>query len=211
MRFLPILISQFVFVCMFSQTNKPTYYSDVDGANISKTLFYEKYRNRNDGVSHLSIVFENDTSYIQLLVRRKNYGKLKLKDFEILQKQLTNSNENPIEKYTIIQYHPGKDRCNGGNFNGNMYKKRYLKKLKKHFDFTNYWIHKKDNNLTFNKPKHINWQIDLNQTVEHLFFKFHYNCSSFVIINNETKNYISIFGEYGEYAVKKIAEEMKKS
>lgn len=144
------------------------------------------------------------------MYKRKNYGTLSKEDFKSLNTFLNNSNFKPKADFSIIQYHPGKDRCNGGNFFGNRYNRGYLKKMKRKMQFNNYWIHKKDSKLNFMQPRGIDWQLDINQIVENIFFKHHYPCSSFIIIDNRTKSYISIFGEYGDYHVIEVAEEMIK-
>ena len=208
-------MKNFFFIFLFlvpllgsSQKQKPVYYYDINDYQISEKVYLEKYRNREDNISYHSLSFENDTSYIQKLVKRKQYGKLNLEVLNELMNFLNSKQELKKEKYTIIQYHPGKDRCNGGEFRGNRYNRSYLKKLKKSLSFNNYWIHKEDSSIKFNKPPWIDWQLDSNQLIEKLFFKYHYPCYSFVIINNQTRNYISILGEYGDYSLLKLAEEI---
>ena len=126
---------------------------------------------------------------------------------------VNNFNHGVSSKYTIIKYHPGRDRCNGGRvkYNGHRnhaFGKKYIQKLYKDYNVKTFWIHKKDSTVNFKDSGWINWQLDINQIVEKLFFKYHYPCGSFVVINNESKNYISIFGEYGASTVIEIVEEM---
>lgn len=40
-----------------------------------------------------------------------------------------------------------------------------------------------------------------------MFFKYHYPCSSFVVINSNG-NYIAYYGEFGKQIVWKIAKEL---
>ncbi|SHH49303.1 hypothetical protein [Winogradskyella jejuensis] len=201
-------IISFILLCICCSTysqDKPVYFYDINGLPISKELYINIRKERKEKSSVWPLVFENDTCYINTFFRRKNYGRLTETDFKKLNAFLNNSNTKPKSNYTIIQYHPGRDRCNGGKFYGNRYEKKYLKKLKKNYSFNNYWIHKKDTTIKF-KNGRVLWQLDKNRIVEKLFFKYHYPCSSFVIINNETKNYIAIFGEYGDYTVVKTLE-----
>ena len=210
--FIAILL-YFSLLSIYSQSEKLIYYYDVDGSKISKKNYVEKssrYKSLNK--NYLSTTFENDTCYIKKLVKRKNYGKLKKSELDSLYKTINNTTKSN-QKFTLIHYHPGRDGCNDGSISSNgiknnIYNKQYLRRLKK--DYKIYWIYKKDETLNFEKAKSIDWQIDKNQFIEKTFFKYHYLCNSFVIIDNDTGNYISIFGESGGQTVIEIAEEMKK-
>ncbi|WP_460218705.1 hypothetical protein [Psychroserpens sp. MEBiC05023] len=213
-------IAYFIFLlssytCFSQNETKPVYYYDVDGREISKEAYSKKSSRYNSLEERcLSLVFDKDTAYIGILKKRKNLGKLTSTQLTALFYNINNNNT-PIEKYSIIQYHPGRDKCNNGRFrsNGfenNIYDKRYLKKLKTHFNHKVFWIHKKDNSIKFNRVKYIDWQEDYNQYIEHLFFEYHYLCNSFVIIDNTTGNFISILGESGGNTVTEIAQEISK-
>ncbi len=89
--------------------------------------------------------------------------------------------------------------------------KHLLKKLDDDVGIQNYWIHKKDKQVQYHKIKSIDWQLDKNETVEKLFFKLHYPCHSFVIVDNFSKNYISFFGEYHSQQIVVFVKEMSKS
>lgn len=212
----------FLFVLTFpiftiAQKEKSVHFLNENGYEISKELYKEEYRNRKYNISYLSITFENDTSYFIKPVKRKNYGRLSDNQFEKLKSFIYNIKLDMTyqNKYSIIKYHPGRDRCNGGRvkYNGNKNHalgKKYIQKLQKSFNIETFWIHKKDTTVNFKNSGWINWQVDKQQIIEDLFFKYHYPCGSFVVINNETKNYISIFGEYGASTVEETVEEMIK-
>ncbi|MEH6537492.1 MAG: hypothetical protein V7719_13930 [Psychroserpens sp.] len=203
------------FSCLSQTIEKPVYYLDVNGYSIPKDVFIKKSsRNAHINESYFSITFENDTCYLRQLVKRKNYGRLNKSQRAKLFSNLNTNTKTPEEKFSIILYHPGRDTCNNGHFrsNGiknNIYGKGYLRKLKTYFDYKIFWVHKKDESIKFNRVSYINWQQDKNQFIEKLFFEYHYLCNSFLIINNSTGNYISIFGESGGNTVVKIAKEIR--
>ena len=192
-------LTSLITVSAYSQ--KPIYYFDENDIEISEKIYLEKYRNREDSIYYHSISLENDTCFVQKLVNKEPKGRLSKKAFDVLISSLNKSNPKPKAKYTVIQYYPGKDRCNGGKFYGNRFDKGYLRKLKKEFSFNNYWVYKFDESMDFSSNSRVNWQLDENRTVERLFFKYHYPCSSFIILDNESKNYIGWLGEYGDSSV----------
>nr|WP_321228091.1 hypothetical protein [uncultured Psychroserpens sp.] len=197
----------------FGQTSsKPIYYYDVNGDQMSKedySIKSSRYKSLDE--IYIALAFEKDTCYIALLKKRKNLGKLSASQLENLFSNLENSNSK--KKFSIIQYHPGRDGCNNGRYksNGhenNIYHRGYIKKLKTILDHNIYWVHKKDETIKFNRIKYIDWRLDKDQFIEKLFFEYHYGCNSFVIINNLNGNYISILGESGGNTVMEIAKEM---
>jgi hypothetical protein len=213
MKFIAVFIFQIIYFSVYAQKKKPVYYYDVNDTEIQQKTFKNKYsKPNNNGIYYLKLLFENDTSYIEKLVLRKNYGKLNQTEIDKLNNELNEYSFKPVADFTIIQYHPGKDECNSGRlyFKGanSAYENSYLKRLKKKMNFKNYRVYKQDSTLDYSILDGYEWQFDKNKTIETLFFKHHYPCMSFVIINNKTRNYISIYGEYGAKSVTKIAEEM---
>ncbi|MDT0557440.1 hypothetical protein RM697_02190 [Ichthyenterobacterium sp. W332] len=196
---------------------KPIYYIDVDGAIITKKIFIEKKRKPIDNGGYLNIYLENDTCFVSKLIPRKNYGILKENEHLNLLNQIKDNSKKIISYYTLILYHPGKDQCNGGRtFNvhkipRNIFSTKYVKHLRRKENYSVFWIHQKDSELNFTKKGIIKWQSDKDQYVENMFFKYHYSCNSFVIINNKTREYISVFGESGAPTVLDVVDEMKKS
>ncbi len=53
------------------------------------------------------------------------------------------------------------------------------------------------------------WYKDPYGTIERLFFKYHYPCSSFVVLSKEGE-FISYFGEFSKEYVCKVAEILTK-
>ena len=148
-------------------------------------------------------------------MRRKNYGKLDSLTHSKLNNYLEVIEKVYKTKFTIIQYHPGKDNCNDGRvrFNGkenHCLGKKYIENLKNSHNLEAYYIHKLDANINFKKSGWINWYSDKNRFIETLFFKHHYPCGSFVAVDNKTRNYILFLGEYGASTVTKIIEEISK-
>nr|WP_321222674.1 hypothetical protein [uncultured Psychroserpens sp.] len=217
MKIIAFSIFLFTSVFGFTQTNsKPIYYYDVNGAQMSKedySIKSSRYKSLDE--LYIPIALEKDTCYLAILKKRKNIGKLNTSQLENLFLNLNyNPNTSP-KKFSIIQYHPGRDDCNNGRYksNGyeyNIYHRGYLKELKSIFDHNMFWIHKKDESIKFHKVKYINWRLDNNQFIEKLFFEYHYSCNSFVILNNLNGNYISILGESGGNTVMEIAKEINK-
>jgi len=216
MKFCFIILFQFFILSIYAQDDKPRYYYDEDESQISDFIYKEKVTQGKNRYKYLKLNFQNDTCYVSLIVRRKNYGRLKQIEFDSLQKSLTNGINPPLKKYTVIQYHPGADKCNSGKAypmpdKKSVFKERFLKKLDEDVGIQNYWIHKKDKQVQYHKIKSIDWQLDKNETVEKLFFKLHYPCHSFVIVDNFSKNYISFFGEYHSQQIVVFVKEMNKS
>src|SRR5690606_2937269 len=98
----------------------------------------------------------------------------------------------------VIIYYPGKDNCNSYSSilpfnmyvhernkenNFNVLDNNYLRKLNKISNNTHFWVYKNDNDkyLQHFTSKKTNWQVDIHQAVEKLFFKEHYPCFSFVV------------------------------
>lgn len=102
---------------------------------------------------------------------------------------------------TIITFHPGKDYCNssGTSTATSQYlwhkeKEELLDKIKK----SNFlYVYK--NNTNIKTIKKLKWFKDPKNIVENTFFRYHYPCSSYVIIYNN--KYRSYFGEFSQTQV----------
>lgn len=176
---------------------------NVAHQEIDKKEFLE-YQNSQQ---YRDIYFENDSSVVGLLVRIKNLGKLNQEQFKQLNHNLDTNKKK--EDFMVIIYYPGKDKCNGSERKSgwNVFNRDYLKNLNKIGSYSHYWIYKNDENLKYYYPKKINWTKDKNQFIEKTFFKYHFPCFSFVVIDNEG-NYISKFGEFGKQEVWEISREL---
>lgn len=213
----PLLFITSLLLCFlsFGQTiGKPTYYADVNGYLISNKLFKEKASmDKPINERYFSIVFENDTCNIKKLVKRKNYGRLTSTKKEALLSNLNTNSTNSKERYVVILYFPGTDKCNGGvaSYNGSknhIYNSRYIKRSLKKYDHKLFWVHKYDPTINFKTIRSVDWQPDEKQMVEKQFFKHNYPCNSFVVIDTENGNYISLLGESGASSVIDIVKEM---
>lgn len=198
----------FIFPITFTSAQAPTLFFDLDSVKISERKFWKLIKNKSEELPYQRLFYKNDSTRIFKLILDKDSGILTKNEHLSLISSINKTRTKPDAEFTIIQYHPGRDRCNGGSFRGNRYHYKYLQLLKQKMDFNHYWIHKKDSTLVFDKPQNIDWQQDENRFVEKLFFRYPYACYSFVIINNKTRKYKSHYGEYADYTVTKIAEEM---
>lgn len=154
--------------------------------------------------------FELKDQVATILYKRKTAGKLSLDEFNVL-KQSLKSKGNLNNKLTVIIFYPGLDDCNRKKQNStwNVFNDDYLKILGNISDFNHFWIYKNDENLKYYYPKKNNWQFDTDQVIEKIFFKMHYPCFSFVVID-EYGNYISNFGEFGKQTVWEYSKELLK-
>lgn len=111
---------------------------------------------------------------------------------------------------TIITFHPGKDYCNssGTSTATSQYlwhkeKEELLDKIKK----SNFlYVYK--NNTNIKTIKKLKWFKDPKNIVENTFFRYHYPCSSYVIIYNN--KYRSYFGEFSQTQVYNDLQEIIK-
>ena len=186
----------------FSQVKKVVYYNE-NQKEISETDFFKQKNNQRN----LDIYFENDSLVSSFLVTRKNHGQLNDIELKSLNDYLYHNSE-ATNELTILVYYPGKDRCNGMEriSTWNIFDGDYLRKLKKINSYDHFWIYKSDENLKYYHPKQVKGQSDQNQLVEKMFFKFHYPCFSFVILNKKGK-YLSYFGEFSKNTVWELSKE----
>jgi len=115
----------------------------------------------------------------------------------------------PTKTITII-YYPGKDPCNSsGTATKNSRKIWYReleRKLRKITDTEPIYIYKDKEGID-KYPDTMDWYKDPYQIIEKLFFKYHYPCSSFVVIS-KTGEFSSYFGEVSKENVWEAAEKM---
>lgn len=202
------LVSIVLIICfnsIYSQKKIATYFdenlneineSEFNALTIQPNYQYNTYE-LNDQVANIAY-------------KRKTTGKLSLEEFDLL-KQALKFKGNLNNKLTVIIFIPSLDNCNKENQNStwNVFDRDYLKKLGNISDFNHFWIYKNDENLKYYYPKKNNWQFDNDQVIEKIFFKMHYPCFSFVVID-EYGNYISNFGEFGKQTVWEYSRELLK-
>ncbi|MCT2563290.1 hypothetical protein [Chryseobacterium herbae] len=191
-------------VTSFNAQKKKAYYNE-DMKEISKTEFF----NQRDYSKNIDLYIEDQEQFNNILVRRKNHGKLS--EIELKELQISLSGKK-LDKNLIIIYYPGKDSYNtiDKNTSWNVFNKSNLKKLNRKDDYEGFWIYKDYDGLQYYFPDRVNWQPDKDGVIENLFFKNHYPFFSFVVIDKKG-NYISYFSEFGKDTVWKLVKELKRT
>lgn len=104
-------------------------------------------------------------------------------------------------KPLVITFYPGKDPCNSSGYatpkSAHQWNMELIEKSNKITSTNFLFIYKSKEGLKSLK-KDI-WYKDPKQLIELNFFKYHYPCSSYVIIFND--KYISYFGEFNKESV----------
>uniref|UniRef100_UPI00404B2E91 hypothetical protein n=1 Tax=Gelidibacter sp. TaxID=2018083 RepID=UPI00404B2E91 len=192
-----------------STTSNPssdyTYY-DEDSKEISADKFLKKIE------EHKFIIITSDSLKIKKLIANPEKGYLKNK--KELINHLENLTSKPIDstKPIIIIYHPGKDPCNSSGSatqeSMTLWHNELEKKTMEIAGVIPIYISKKPNELGV-RDQVLTWYEDKNHVIENLFFKYHYPCSSYVIISKKGY-YHSQFGEFGKESVWKAMRAMKR-
>jgi hypothetical protein len=188
----------------FSQEKRHVYYNDKY-KEISKEDFTRQLKN----LSFIDVYHHNETQVNCILIKRKNKGQLNDTLYAKLKLSLY-PNKKMDNDLALIVFYPGLDDCNKNvslsifdNFD-----EKFLKKLNKIGASDHFFIYKYEElskSLYSDFPK---WQRDKNEVIENLFFKYHYPCASFVVIDKKG-NYISFFGEYDNDAILDLFKELK--
>ena len=115
-------------------------------------------------------------------------------------------------KPIVIIYYPGKDRCNSSGSATKESRKIWFGQLEDGINQVAQtkpiYIYK-DNDGLEKYDGVLTWHKDPDGTIERLFFKYHYPCSSFVVISKDG-DYISYFGEFGKQYVWEATQLMNK-
>ena len=199
-----LIISVFISSLSFSQNKKMNNddykYFDENYNPISKTEYdSRKWKNR-----LLSI--QGDSINHKILSVRENQGALQNRKY--LDSLLTLSANRKIDstKPLVILYYPGKDPCNSSGTATRRTKKSWYNNMEKGINKVKesnvIYVYKTEDGLIDGFKE---WIKDPEQTIERLFFKRHYPCSSFVVISGKG-NYISYFGEFTKEYVWKAVE-----
>lgn len=201
---LTILISSFSF--SQNKKHKDIKYFDESYKQISEKDFeFRKKKN------HLLSV-EGDSINHKILSPLGYQGTIENK--EVLDSLLTSLTNKKIDssKTIVIIYHPGKDECNSSGSATYSTIKIWFEELEtKLFEITQtkpIYIYK-DKEGTAEYDGILTWYKDPNRTIESLFFKYHYPCSSFVVIskNGDFKSY---FGEITKEYIWSFAKSLTK-
>lgn len=199
-----LIITIFISSLSFSQNkkmnNEDYNYFDENYNPISKS----EYENRKWKNGLLSI--QGDSINHKILSVRENQGTLQKRKY--LDSLLTLSSNKKIDstKPLVILYYPGKDPCNSSGSATRRTKKSWYNKMEKGINKVResniIYVYKTQDGLIDGFKE---WVKDPEQTIERLFFKRHYPCSSFVVIS-ENSEFISCFGEFSKEYVWKAVE-----
>jgi len=198
-----ILFSSFSFSQNEKIDDNNIKYFDENYNPISKM----EYNNRRREYRLLSI--QGDSINHKVLSTRGNQGTLQNRKY--LDSLLTLSTKTTIDstKPLVIIYYPGKDHCNSSGSATRRTIKSWYKKMEKGVNKIKesniIYIYKETDGLFGKNDGYKEWVKDPEQTIEKLFFKSHYPCSSFVVIS-ENNDFISYFGEFAKEYVWKAVE-----
>jgi hypothetical protein len=152
--------------------------------SLKKTRTY--FEIQGDSINHRKIIF------------REQKGKIdnRFEIVDLLKKNLDLKIN--VNEFVIIVYYPGKDACNSsGSSDENWIKNKFANLEQGVYALTNtkpIYLYQKNEGLEkYNNI--ITWKQDPNNIIEKTFFKHHYPCNSFVVID-ENGNFFSYFGEF---------------
>lgn len=194
MRKILTLIISAILINSCSSLQRDFTYLDINNNEISKSKFRQK-RSTNQ---YLDI--QIDSLNQKKLIERTKTGKLE--NFEAYRSLVSNKTSEKIDntKPLVIIYHPGKDACNSsGSATKETLKNWYgtledgVQQLKANAPI---YLYKEKEGLE-KYDGVLNWHKDPDGLTEKLFFKYHYPCSSFVVISSDGE-YISYFGEFSK-------------
>jgi hypothetical protein len=203
---LTFIIGILIYSCSTTKIGNKTKYFDENNIEISKSKF-----NRIRSTNKLLDIPGDSVNHKKLTLREKR-GKITNRALlESLLEKETNQ-ELDSTKPIVIIYYPGKDRCNSSGSATKESRKIWFGQLE---DGVNQVAQTKPIYIYKDKEgleKHdgvLTWHKDPEGTIERLFFKYHYPCSSFVVISKDG-NYISYFGEFGKQYVWEATQLMNK-
>jgi hypothetical protein len=194
----------------FSQNNelesKDIKYFDENYKQISETEFEIRKKKK----QLLSV--EGDSINHKILSPPGYQGTIENK--EVLDSLLTSITNKKVDssKTLVIIFHPGKDECNSSGSATYETRKIWFEELEtKLFKITQtkpIYIYKdKDGIEKYNGL--LTWHKDPDRIIESLFFKYHYPCSSFVVIS-KTGEFKSSFGEITKEYIWHFAKSLTK-
>lgn len=169
-------------------------YFDVKGFEITKAKFEDKRKTN----KYLDI--QGESANHKKLIERVETGQLN--NVKSLYKLIgyTTGNELDETKPLVIIYYPGPDLCNSAGSASVELKSTWFRELEngvfKIAASKPVYIYKDEKGVEKYKDS-MTWYKDPEGTIERLFFKYHYPCSSFTVIGKDG-NYISYFGEFGK-------------
>ncbi len=200
-----IILNLLLCACSSSKVNKnATKYFDENNIEISKKDFNKKKKTG----KLLEITIDSINRKLTTRERRGTLNNMP-KFIETLETGLNTVLES--NKPIAIIFYPGKDPCNSGGTGKKEWIKNWYKQLEDGLQqvaqIKPLYIYKDSKGLE-NYDGLLDWKQDPNQFIEHLFFKHHYPCSSFVVISSKG-DYISYFGEFPKEFVWEAAQVLK--
>ncbi|HBO29407.1 MAG TPA: hypothetical protein DIV44_02265 [Leeuwenhoekiella sp.] len=194
MRKILTLIISGILINSCSSSQGDFTYLDINNNEISKSKFRQK-RSTNQ---YLDI--QIDSLNQKKLIERTKTGKLE--NFEAYRSLVSNKTSVKLDntKPLVIIYHPGKDACNSSGSATKETLKNWHKTLEDGVQQLKanapIYLYKEKEGLE-KYDGVLNWHKDPDGLTEKLFFKYHYPCSSFVVISSDGE-YISYFGEFSK-------------
>jgi hypothetical protein len=151
------------------------------------------------------ICFQNCLSQTVATRDKKDFIKKELHNEIINYLNRITEKKTDSTKIIIINYHPGKDKCNstGDQLYVNSLYRDYLDVINSKKNVSQYFIYK-DVDGTSSYYKRIKWYHDIDKVIENNFFPRHYPCGSYLIIYPNGKYFV----QYGEYYIKSIFEKI---
>lgn len=201
----------FLFNCTITiaQKSDEIFFYDENEKQVSQEVF-EKLQNK-----RYSMVVKNDSLEKYRILPKDRTERGKIVNLEEIILKIETRIGTPIDrtKPIIIIYHPGQDPCNTSGSASHQSRRAWFKILeKKIFKISKtkpIYLYKKVDGLEkYNRI--INWFKDPENIVEKTFFRFHYPCSSYVIISPDG-TYISFFGEFSKEQLWSHLEALKQS
>ena len=173
-------------------SNAQIKYYDKDDNEISK----DQFTNYQLNFEELK-VFNDSLTIGKIIPNRSETGKLDgLKFYDFINSNLNLKLEQ--NKPLVIVYYPGIDSCNlSGSSTANsehLWYKELITKSNKITPTNFLFIYKTKEGLKYTKKD--TWYKDPKGIIEKIFFKYHYPCSSYTIIFNNT--FVSYFGEFSK-------------
>jgi len=194
MRKILTLIISGILINSCSSSQGDFSYLDINNNEISKSKFRQK-RSTNQ---YLDI--QIDSLNQKKLIERTKTGKLE--NFEAYRSLISNKSSEKLDdtKPVVIIYHPGKDACNSSGSATKETLKNWYKTLEDGVQQLKanapIYLYKEKEGLE-KYDGILNWHKDPDGLTEKLFFKYHYPCSSFVVISSDGE-YVSYFGEFSK-------------
>ncbi len=186
--------------------NDKTKHFDENNIEITKAKF-----NRIRSTNKFLDIPGDSTNHRKLTLREKRG---KINNRQILESLLEKETNQKLDsnKPIVIIYYPGKDSCNSSSTNNKEWLQSWYEQLEEGLnqvaDIKPIYLYK-DNDGLKKYNGIIEWKKDPKETIERLFFKHHYPCSSFVVISKNGE-YISYLGEFGKEYVWEATQLMNK-